>query len=61
MAKDKGGRPGRTYRKAQSQRGNPMWRDPAHAGGGNSGCPLSVLIMLVMVGAPVWGVVELLH
>lgn len=48
MAKDKGGRPGRTYRKAQSQRGNPMWRDPAHAQGSGGGC---AVVAVALVGA----------
>lgn len=55
MAKNK------KYRKYPGpQKGNPMWRDPSHAGGGKSGCPLSVLIMLVMIGAPVAGAVYLI-
>lgn len=48
------------YRKHQTQKGAPMWRDPSHAGGGKSGCPLSALILVAVVAAPVWGVVELL-
>ena len=41
------------YRKHQPQRGNPMWRDPSHAGGGK-GC---AVVALALVAAPVVAVV----
>lgn len=48
----------RKYTKYKGPQSSPMWRDPAHTK--KSGCPLSVLILVALVAAPVWGVVALL-
>lgn len=58
MAKNKGGRPGKQYRKYPGpQKGNPMWRDPAQAQ--PSGCPLTLLALLAVPVGLVVGVVHI--
>lgn len=42
-------RENKKYRKHQTQKGNPMWRDPAHTGPGLPCLP----VLLLIVGAPV--------